>query len=103
MIQAGECYKYYTGEIYYIICEALMCYGNNTQDRFIVYKQIDKDQVYIRSINEFEEFIETEDGEKLRRFKKIENNIPTILNPSTPYTPYIFPYPYIATPINISD
>jgi hypothetical protein len=82
MLEAGY-YKHYKGGVYYLICTALNAHSNNTQDRFVVYKPLDSDIIFCRPASEFEELVELDNGEKLLRFKKIENNVPTI-------TPNIF-------------
>ena len=93
-------YKHFKGGVYYLICEAINARENNTQDRFVVYKQIDSDIIFVRPISQFEGFVEV-DGEKVQRFKKIENNIPFIpYTPNITTSPYIIPYTYPTTYIH---
>lgn len=94
-------YKHYKGGIYYVICDAIKCDINNTQLRFIIYKNIENNVIFARDIDNFTAFVETEEGERLKRFKKLDNYIPTwpptiYQNPNvyTPSYPTVYPYSF---------
>ena len=98
MLEAGY-YKSYLGTYHYLICEAIQTKENNTQERWVVHKEVESDTIYIMMRTEFEGFIETEDGGKLKRFKKLDNHTPLIPPKPIPYSPYTYPHgPYICPP-----
>lgn len=51
MVKSGEIYKHYKGNTYGVITTAKHC---DTDEIYVVYKNLETSEVYIRNIKDFE-------------------------------------------------
>jgi hypothetical protein len=63
-------YKHFKGGIYEIVC--LEQYFENSENKLVVYKNIDDGKIWVREVNDFIGEKVFENGKKGRRFVKIK-------------------------------
>lgn len=84
MVESGY-YQDHNDNYIYVISEGVLCKDNNTQDRFVIFKYLNLDTIFIKPYNEFDGFIDNKDGERLKKYKRVNENIPywpPTINPS---------------------
>lgn len=64
MPQPGQLYKHYKGSVYQIIYLGL---HTETLEEMVVYKAVDKDQVWVRPLTMWNDIVEVQ-GQKVLRF-----------------------------------
>lgn len=68
--QPGQLYKHYKGSVYQILYLGL---HTETLEEVVVYKAVDKDQVWIRPLTMWNDIVEVQ-GQKISRFTLLETN-----------------------------
>ncbi len=74
MPQPGQLYKHYKGSVYQILYLGL---HTETLEEMVVYKAVDKDQVWVRPLTMWNDIVEVQ-GQKVLRFtllKTIQGSI----------------------------
>ena len=66
-------YRHYKGALYRVLFTALMSDNDKKREAYVVYFSMEKGEMNVRRLEEFQEYITTTDGQRITRFTHLHD------------------------------